>query len=121
MRKERLQQHFPEYPTYTFRVDVTGVINQDRKFDLALVKFRPNLITLKDLGPLVAYSLIARPRLSMLISPRGVSPRLSELLLNFGRREILTYGNGRSIKLAKWDPVLRQIDYSSVVPRGPLF
>ncbi len=85
---------------------------------LAFVECKVAPITLRDVGQLLGYSLVARPLLSFLVSPSGLSDRLATLLLTFGRHDVLTYGRNRMIRLAVWDTARREIDLSTLVPRG---
>ena len=114
LRKEGLHRHFKDYTAYDIQVDVTGVIETTLTVELAFVECKVGPITLRDVGQLLGYSLVARPVLSLLVSPRGLSDRLRSLLVTFGRQDILGYGDGRAIRLAVWDDLRGEADLSSV-------
>lgn len=101
-------------------MDVTGLIKKTNSLQLAFVECKVGPITLRDVGQLLGYSLVARPTLSFLISPRGLTDRLATLLLTFGRTDILNYSNGCAICLAVWDIQRHEADLSGIVPRGSL-
>lgn len=85
---------------------------------LAFVECKVGPITLRDVGQLLGYSLIARPETSYLISPAGLSDRLRSLLVTFGRQDLLNYTRNRMLLLATWDSGRCEVDPSSVIPRG---
>jgi len=120
LSREHLAQYFDdEFLTYEIKVDVTGVIiKRDNRAELVFVECKLNKITFRDFCQLLGYSIVARPRYSILISPRGISDSLRTLITSFGRRDILEYTTGREIALAKWDEVKKDIDYMSVIPSG---
>ncbi|HEV2380633.1 MAG TPA: hypothetical protein VG206_12665 [Terriglobia bacterium] len=116
--RQGLHRHFPDYSAFEIQVDVTGVVEAQEHIELAFVECKVGPITLGDVGQLLGYSLVARPALSFLISPRGISDRLRVLLVTLGRQDILTYAPGRAIRLAPWDLVRREVDLSQIVPAG---
>jgi len=73
---------------------------------------------LRDVGQLLGYSLVARPEWSLLISPAGLSDRLNTLLVTYGRQDILGYARNRAIRLATWNTARREIEASSLIPKG---
>jgi hypothetical protein len=118
LRKEGLHRSFKDYTAYEIQVDVTGVIETRLSVELAFVECKVGPITLRDVGQLLGYSLVARPVLSFLVSPCGLSDKLRSLLLAFGRQDILTYATGRMIRLAAWDVTRGEVDLASIVPIG---
>jgi len=110
---------FSDSSTYEIKVDITGIIRQKRgTAQLAFVECKVNPISLKDISQLLGYSRVARPVMSLITSPQGVSDGVLSLLTTFGRSDVLEYGNGRRITVATWDPQRNQIDYATILPRG---
>ena len=108
----------PEYSTYEIEVDVTGVIEKKSSASLAFVECKLKKITLKDLSQLLGYSKVAMPVISIIVSPAGVSDSLN-LLFNVNRREdILTYNTGSKIFVGRWDAARKELDPSSMIPKG---
>ena len=118
LRREGFHRHFPDSSAYEIEVDVTGVIERRDSVKLAFVECKIGPITLRDVGQLLGYSLVARPELSFLVSPRGLSDRLAAQLLTFGRQDILVYGKDRLIRLGVWDEARGELDVSTLVPKG---
>ncbi len=118
LRTVDLHNSFKDSQAYEIRVDVTGVVRTRSAVRLAFVECKTGPITLRDVGQLLGYSLVARPEWSYLVSPSGVSDKLSTLLLTFGRLDILTYAKERTIRLAEWNTSRREINLASMIPRG---
>lgn len=118
LRRERLHHYFENSEANEIQVDVTGIVQQRDLVRLAFVECKAGPITLRDVGQLLGYSLVARPEWSFLLSPEGLSDHLSNLLLAFGRQDILTYGKNKHIRIATWNRNRREMDASSLVPKG---
>lgn len=109
---------FPEYSTFEIEVDVTGVILGRLSASLSFVECKLEKITLRDLSQLLGYSKVALPVISVLTSPAGISNSLN-LLFNVNRRDdILTYDSGNRIIIGRWVETRRELDPSSLIPRG---
>ena len=116
--KRRYHRFFKAYQTYEIQVDITGVIKSRKRIDLAFVECKLKKISLKDLSQLLGYSKVAFPLFSMIISPAGMSRSL-DLLFNVWRRyDILYYGKDKHLLIGKWDSDRREVDPSSIIPRG---
>src|SRR2546425_11649647 len=97
---------FPLFRTYEIHVDITAIIQHRKKpAALAFVECKLDQISLKDLSQLLGYSRVAQPIYSIILGPGGISPALHALLHNYGRLDVLTYADGKRIKVATWDPV----------------
>jgi len=118
--RENLARYFDdEFVTYDIKVDITGiVVKGNNKAELIFVECKLNKITFRDFCQLLGYSIVAKPRYSIIISPRGVSDSLRTLITSFNRRDILKYAAGREIALAKWDETKKDLDYMTIIPRG---
>lgn len=104
--------------TPTIHRDVTGVVRTDTSLRFAFVECKTAPITLRDVGQLLGYSLVAKPDWAFLLSPEGLSSRLNTLLVTYGRQDILTYASNRAIRLASWDTRRSEIDSSTLIPKG---
>jgi hypothetical protein len=118
LRKQKLHQVFKDYDAYEIQVDVTGIVETREAARLAFVECKVGPITLRDVGQLLGYSLVARPAWSYLLSPRGLTDRLSLLLITYGRQDILAYGKGRFIRIAAWNSERAEIDFATLIPKG---
>lgn len=118
LRKENLHVQFGDCDAYEIQVDVTGIVKTKESVRLAFVECKVGPITLRDVGQLLGYSLVARPEWSYLLSPSGLSDRLNTLLVTFGRQDILNYGRNRAIRLATWNSNRREVEISTLIPKG---
>jgi hypothetical protein len=118
LRSENLHERFEDCDAYEIQVDVTGVVETRDSIMLAFVECKVGPITLRDVGQLLGYSLVARPEWSYLLSPQGLSERLSMLLLTFGRQDILFYGKNKHIRIAVWNSDRGEINLPTLVPKG---
>src|SRR5260370_29668382 len=87
LREKNLNRRFSDSDAYEIQVDVTGIVEGRDFVKLAFVECKIGPITLRDVGQLLGYSLIARPEWSYLLSPAGLSDRLSMLLVTYGRQD----------------------------------
>jgi hypothetical protein len=111
-------EFFADYQTYEIEVDVTGVIKKSNEAYLGFVECKLDRITLRDLSQLLGYSKVALPFYSIIVSPKGIS-RSMNLLFNIARRnDILFYSEDRHIIIGKWNERRRELDLSSIIPRG---
>jgi len=119
IEREHLTRYFGDiYRTYDIMVDITGIIIRNNKGELAFVECKLNKISLRELSQLLGYSVVARPRYSIIISPRGASDSLRTLLTSYRRMDILEYARGRRIAIARWDVNKKDIDYATIIPPG---
>ena len=113
-----LHKLFPDYQTYEIEVDIIGIIEKDDKAFLGLIECKLNQITLRDLSQLLGYSKVALPSYSIILSPQGVSKSM-HLLFNVSRRnDVLNYSSDRHIIVGKWNGKRKELDYSSIIPKG---
>lgn len=117
IRDEGLQKAFPQYASYEFMVDITGILKRGKVVKLAFVECKLKDITLSDIGQLLAYSIVAQPAYAFILSPADLSSGLSQLLKVHQRYEVLDYGAGR-IKVARWDAQRQEIISASLLPPG---
>lgn len=116
-----LQSLFPQFNAWDVKIDVTGIISNEKKGYLALVECKIKQLTLRDVGQLLGYSIVVNPILSLLTSPVAPSDPLTTLLKDYGRLDVLEYGpNRRYIRIAKWDVARNEVMPSSILPPGRL-
>jgi len=115
--------HFPECDAYDMQIDVLGCILGPGHVEIVFVEVKLAPLTLRDLGQLLGYCLVARPLRGILMSPKGPNTYLSKLLRVYSRQDVLSYRAGtdtRQIAVCRWDENARCVDYSSVIPTGGL-
>ena len=118
IEQKGLEKYFPEYLAYDIRVDITGVVRSARTAHLALVECKLRPITLKDISQLIGYCKVARPELAWILSPAGMSARVSTLLKAYHRYDVLEFQDRKCVRIATWIHDRGEIDLSSVLPPG---
>lgn len=107
---------FPEYATYKIRVDLLGVVLEDDKCSLVFIEVKDTALGLSSISQLLGYCKILRPKSAFLISPKGLSKPLSQLLLHFNRLDILEFDKNKFVRVVKWNPMRNAIDNDSIIP-----
>ena len=116
-----LNSFFPQFNSWDVKVDITGIIKNEKKAYLALVECKVKQLTLRDIGQLLGYSIVVNPILSVLTSPASPTDPLITLLKDYGRLDVLEYGpQKRYIRISKWDDVKNEVIPSSILPPGRL-
>lgn len=120
IREQGLQKAFPQHASYEFEVDITGILKRGKLVKLALVECKLKAITLKDIGQMLGYSIVAKPAYAFILSPDQLSTGLSQLLKVHERYGVLDYGAGK-IRVARWDAQRQEIISASILPPGEHF
>ena len=110
------KKFFPEYATYKIRVDLLGVVIADDVCELTFVEVKDTPISLNSLSQLLGYCKILKPDRAFLISPRGLSKPMSQLLTDFGRLDILEFQKGKFVTVAKWNASRNAIENDTAIP-----
>ena len=85
------------YEQYKIKPDLVGFVMSSKKVLMAEVKATE--LSLKDLGQLMGYCLVANPEYAILISSKKPSLNLMKLIKI--KRDILNYGD-KMIKIGLW-------------------
>jgi hypothetical protein len=118
IQQKGLHLVFSDYSTYDIKVDITGIIQSGIMARLAFVECKLRPITLRDVAQLLGYSRVARPAYAFILSPSGISPAISTLLISYRRFDVLEYDRGKRIRIATWNKDRREIDYPTLLPPG---
>ena len=118
VEQNRFEKYFPQYLAYDIRVDVTGIVCGKKKAHLAFVECKLRPITLRDISQLIGYCRVARPKFAWILSPSGITSRVSYLLKTYRRYDVLEYGDQGRVQIATWNHDRAGIDASSILPPG---
>lgn len=118
LEENNLHKLFPQYQEYEIQVDVVGIIHDAKKADLAFIECKLDSIMLRDISQLLGYSRVAKPMVSIAMSPKAVSAAVN-LLLNVHRRyDVLGYSIDKSIIVGRWLESRRDLDMANIIPLG---
>lgn len=120
-RTARIQKLLPKCAMLEIQTSITIFLRDRDKAQLFTAQIQTNPITLQHIGPYLAYCRLATPLIALLVSPEGISDRLSALLRTQGRCDVLVYEKNRTLRLATWNTNRREIDPHTVIPKGNYF
>jgi hypothetical protein len=111
------------WQTYEIQVDVTAFVRHRGRGSLVFVECKNTDITLQNLSQLLGYSRVALPIHSYLLSSTGIGSAVRTLILTYDRTDVLEYHwqrgqHPRSLVLGEFDRISKQMEMSSVLPRG---
>ena len=109
-----------DYSTYQIKIDILGVLIENKNLDFVFIEVKNKKIGLKDISQLLGYSRVVTPIHSLIISPLWVSEPVKILFETYRRFDILKYFDERNIKVCKWDDDKEDIDYNYIYPNKPL-
>lgn len=107
------------YPLLDFKPDVLGILvdKKTSKTSLVFLNRSVSAISVKEIGEMNVYGIVANPLLAFLVSLKGLSNEVNALLLNSNiESSLLGYGNNRRIVLFKLDED-GSIDKETIFPR----
>ncbi|MHA1196164.1 MAG: hypothetical protein ACTSRH_09325 [Promethearchaeota archaeon] len=113
-------EYCSDYATYQIKIDILGVLIEKTELEFIFIEVKNSKISLKDVSQLIGYSKVAQPLFSIILSPKWVSDPVKILFEIYRRYDILKYNSDKFIKIGKWDPEKKDIDYNKIYPNKPL-
>lgn len=99
IEKNNLFEDFDFCNEYKIKPDIVGFLRLSKQ--LTFMEVKVGDLTLKDLGQLLGYCLVAQPSEAILVSPKP--PNLTLLRLLKLNPDILKYSDNDKIQIATWD------------------
>ncbi|MHA1271800.1 MAG: hypothetical protein ACTSVV_15955 [Promethearchaeota archaeon] len=121
IQNKNLTSYRSDYPTYQIKIDILGIIMDNQGLEFIFVEVKNKKISLKDISQLLGYSRVAKPLLSLILSPKWISDPVRILFDTYRRFDILNYEINKQLKICKWDDDKNDIDYNYIYPGKPLF
>ena len=97
-KREYLYEAFERYWRYKIKPDIVGFLINSK--ELGFIEVKINELTLKDMGQLLGYCLVAVPRIAILVSPKKPSINLIKILR--ANKTLLQYSTGKIILIGTW-------------------
>jgi len=121
--KHDLLKWQPEGKIFDIKVDVTGVAlltmpHQPPLVQLAIVEVKVGAINLRGFSQVLGYAKVIRPSHAFIISPKGWTSSLQQLVRDFNRMDVLEYARDQYIVIAKWDSSSASIRPGDVLTYG---
>ena len=102
LARHGLESNWPESSTWSVTMDAVVLIKCASSVTLTLAKLKSDRVRIADVGEMVASCEVIRPTFAFLLAPDGLSRSLLALLTDFGRWDILRYGE-QYIRVGTWD------------------
>lgn len=119
--QQGLAEYCEDYPSYEIKVDIIGIVKRAPKLDLVFVECKISEITLRDISQLLGYSRVATPLHSILLSPQSVSKSVSFLFNTLRKYDVLNYDQNKRIIIGQWRKSSKDVDPTSLIPKGEFF
>jgi len=108
LRRHELTTYVPYWVTLEVPADVTGAAVLTRRphrtlLRLAIVEVKRNAINLRDLSQGIGYAKVVQPHYAFIVSPKGWTENLQQLVRNYKRSDVLEYAPQRWLMVARWD------------------
>ncbi len=108
LAKHDLLKWKPEGRIFDIKVDISGAIllplhRHRLALKLAIAEVKGGVINLRSFSQALGYAKVVHPSYAFIISPKGWSSSLQQLVRDFHRIDVLEYARGQHIIVAKWD------------------
>ena len=110
---------YPQTVGLDIQIDILGIVIKNGKPNIVFIEAKKTQLNLHDLGQLWAYCKLCDPIEAFLLSSYGLGS-LNKILKNFGRNDLLDFGDGKQIKkmqVGKWDISTKSLDFKTLVPK----
>lgn len=112
----------PEGRIFDIKVDISGAVllslRRQLIVKLAIVEVKVGAINVRSFSQVLGYAKVVRPSHAFIISPKGWSSSLHQLVRDFNRVDVLEYAPGQHIIVAKWDSASASIRPGEVLAYG---
>lgn len=110
---------YPQTVGLDIQIDILGIIKNKKQSEIVFIEAKKTPLNLHDLGQLWAYCKLCAPSEAFLLSSSGIGS-LNKILNNLQRTDLLSYGDGKVIKMmrvAKWVVNRSELDYTTLLPK----
>ncbi len=101
------------------RIDILGIVRNQRAVKLFFVEAKKTKLTLRDLGQLWGYCKLVDPEEAFLMTSSDLGS-LNKILNIFKREDLLDFGDGKIIKKMKvaiWNVKTNAPDLGTIIPK----
>ncbi|MBU2576767.1 MAG: hypothetical protein KKF50_03525 [Nanoarchaeota archaeon] len=108
-----------DYSSLEFKPDILGILikKSTKKIELVFLNREVSAIGLKKIGEMHCYSKLAKPKISFIVSSKGLPDEVNLLLLNEDiENSLLTYNKDKKILVFKYNIKSKSVDKNSIFP-----
>lgn len=120
--KHDLLKWKPEGRIFDIKVDVTGAVllpsSHQLVLKLAIAEVKVGVVNLRSFSQALGYAKVVHPSHAFIISPKGWSSSLHQLVRDFNRVDVLEYARSQYIVVAKWDLASASVRSGEVLTYG---
>lgn len=112
-------KHVEDYSSLEFKPDILGILlnKSTKNIELVFLNRSTSAISLKEIGEMHCYSKLAKPKISFLVSSKGLPDEVNLLLLNEDIEDsLLTYDTNKKIFVFKYNIESSCMDKNSIFP-----
>jgi len=100
-----------------FEPDILGILEEKMTKEIELVFLNREIKAygIREIGEMLCFCRLAKPKLAMMVSLRGLSPQVNKMINHEKKYDILSYDLNK-IKIFRWDECLNDIDKLTITP-----
>ena len=100
-----------------FEPDILGILEEKKTKEIELVFLNREIKAygIREIGEMLCFCRLAKPKLAMMVSLRGLSPQVNKMINHEKKYDILSYDLNK-IKIFRWDECLNDIDKLTITP-----
>ena len=101
-----------------FSPEILGILENKttKKIELVLVESEIKAYGVKDIGKMLCWCKLAKPKIAIMTSKIGLSAHVHKMINHGGKDEILSF-NEQKIKTFRWNVDKEEIDKLTITPR----
>ena len=101
-----------------FEPDVLGILEEEstKKVELVFLNRETKAYGIREIGEMLCFCKLAKPKVAMMVSLRGISPQVNKMINHEKKYDILSFGSEK-IKIFRWDEKNDEIDKLTITPR----
>ena len=100
-----------------FEPDILGILEEKMTKEIELVFLNREIKAygIREIGEMLCFCRLAKAKLAMMGSLRGLSPQVNKMINHEKKYDILSYDLNK-IKIFRWDECLNDIDKLTITP-----
>ena len=100
-----------------FEPDILGILEDKttKEIELVFLNRETKAYGIREIGEMWCFCRLAKPKLAMMASLRGLSPAVDKMINHEKKYDILSYGSNK-IKIFRWDEDTNSPDELTITP-----
>ena len=100
-----------------FEPDILGILEEKKteRIELVFLNRETKAYGIREIGEMLCFCQLAKPRLAMMSSLKGLSPQVNKMINHEKKYDILSYGSNK-IKIFRWDEDTNSPDKLTITP-----